>query len=383
MGLLGKLTGIFKKTSPADDDMEAGAAPVAEPEDGDFEASAGDEETVADIATDAAFVLEPSEEELANIAAEDENAEPPDEKGKRKRVKKEKPVKVKKEKPVKVKKEKPVKEKKVKPAKAAPEDGAADGTEDSADKKDAGIKKKLPLLVWVAVILLLIPGNILFFLNFFSNNDNNVDNEPPQIIAPDNNVEDEPDEKPPPDEDEPDIDEPDDEDDPDEDDSDKDQQDDPNGGTGDNDEDDPPPDEINFARLMGRTSSAIKEVLGEPINEETSDSGYIIWSFGTHANISLIMDIFENRVFQMRFLDDEFSLFGIECGIDVLDARAHLMVNLGFVFTGSLDVDDLQHITFRNLYHTATVMVTLVAEEDGTVAEIIYTDVDTAQKAGV
>jgi len=69
------------------------------------------------------------------------------------------------------------------------------------------------------------------------------------------------------------------------------------------------------------------------------------------------------------------------CGIDVVDARAHLMINLGFMFTGDLDVDDVQHIMFRNLYNTITVMVTLVAGKDGTVAEIIFTDVETAQQA--
>ena len=353
-------------------------------------------EAVADIPMDDALATEQDEMEVV-LPGEDaaEGAESADEAPVKGKQKKEKPAKVKKEKPARVKKEKPPRVKKTKPAKGQPEEGAEDAeSEDIADSADSvdstdssdgaeetkvkkskstGGKKLIPLVAVAVIILLLIPGNVLFVMNFLSGNDSGNENEPPpQIVVPTPDVNDEPDEDLP-DEDEPDTDDTSDEDDPD---------DNQNGDSnGDTDDDNQPQAETNIARLMGRRTSHIKEVFGEPDSEKLED-GIIVWSYGTNVNASLIIKIYNDRSFQLTLLDDEYSIFGIEHGENIIDARAHLIVNLGFIFTGDVVVDEVTHMTFMNLYNSITVMVELVAAEDGTVAELIFTDMDVAQVAG-
>jgi len=348
---------------------------------------------VSDIATDAAFVLEQDDDTPVELG---ENPEPAPETNRRGRIKKEKPVREKKEKPVREKKEKPVREKKerparvkkVKPVKGQAEEGAegadstvnagnadsADGGSDAsgAETKGTGIKKLIPLIIGVVIIVLLIPGNVLFVLDFLSADKKDDAEPPPQIVVPTPDVIDEPDEELPDDEDDPDTDDASDEDDPDEDDI---SNGDANGGS---DDDNQPQTETNIARLMGRTTERITEVFGQP-DSEITENGITVWSYGTRTNVSLIIEIFNNRAFQITLLSDEYSIFGIEHGENIIDARTHLIVNLGFIFTGDVVVDDVTHLTFMNLYNSITVMVALVASEDGTVAELIFTDMDVAQ----
>jgi len=350
-------------------------------------------EAVADIPMDDALATEQDEMEVVlpgeDVAEGEENTEEAPVKGKQKRAKKEKPARVKKEKPPRVKK--------VKPAKGQPEDGAedaessdiadsADSTDSTESSEDTKVKKSknpggnklIPIVAVAVVILLLIPGNVLFVMNFLSGNDSGNENEQPQVVVPTPEIVDEPDEEPQGEEDEPEPDDTSNEDDPDEN-----QDDDTNDDTTDDSNDDNlPQTETNIARLMGRRTADLREIFEQPINEKTED-GITVWSYGTHANVSLIIEIFNDRVFQITLLDDKYSIFGIEHGANIVDVRTHLIVNLGFMFSGDVEVDDIKHMTFMNLYNGITVMVTLVASEDGTVAEVIFTDMDVVQHAGV
>ncbi|MCL2820886.1 MAG: CAP-associated domain-containing protein [Oscillospiraceae bacterium] len=460
---------------------------------------------------------------------ENEDAEETPEKGKRKREKKEKPPREKKEKPVKEKKEKPVKEKKEKPAKEPP----AEGEEGS----ESGGAKKIPALLWVILILLLIPGNLLFIFNiFFPAERNNNEDLFPQLVTPEpnNNNEQSPAE-PVYDntkfisttfseddlfyvigatrqelieafghpkanskddvmiygqvsEDRPALeitlfnngtvdmiklfsadysmcgirtvnslsrisrakrdlgaielspihdieteeifnefmfsyndvayslvfvecpdgnwlrlsgnipvdpnantgsdsdintggddgsgDSGDDTDDGNTDSSDS------AGDSADGDSDGISSDETHIARLIGRRATDVTQMLGQPDKNERTDGGYTEWSYRGTGETYLIISIFNDRVFQISLLDDTHSLFRIECGMNLVDARAILMVSLGFIYFGSEEIEEVSQSSYKQLYNGIAVMITLVSAQDGTIAEIIFTDVDAAQRAG-
>jgi len=142
-------------------------------------------------------------------------------------------------------------------------------------------------------------------------------------------------------------------------------------------------DEVNLVQLVGRSSDEVTLMIGEPTTTENTQSGYSAWNYGAAGDVYLTLGIYRDRVFYIKLLDSRHSIFGIECGENVIDARTRLMVSLGFVYSGEYVFDGMTQIPFKHMYNGITVMVVLTASEDGRIAEISFMDVAVAQSLEV